>query len=205
MFEFLLKSPVFLAVWALQVVVKVPVMLLGFVLQPIMFKHRNVLLKDMPWYLLWLTNPEDQPGGYPGYPDSFPSFWHRRMKAEGWSLRSAHYRYHAVRNPADGLRNFKLLQAPLVPSEIKFITNQYLRHYEPRAMRQGKLYWYFCWSGFNLGMKLNYVWNDERYFEFKFGFRIHPADAEIANVDLKGTRYLLGASMATKFLPYRKW
>jgi hypothetical protein len=205
MTELILKSPIMLGWWAVQIAIKLPVVILGFALQPLMFKHRNVLLKDMPWYLLWLTNPEDQPGGYPGFPDSFPPFWHRKMEAEGWSLRYAHYHYHAVRNPGDGLRNFKFLQVVPKPDEIKYVTNKYLRHYEPRALENGETAYYFCWQGFSLGMHIVHVWSDERYLTFKFGFRIHPADSIPGTLDPKGTRAQLGASMATKFLPYRKW
>ena len=205
MIKVIMWTPVWLLMWTIQLVIKTPVMLLGFILQPIMYKHRNVLLKDMPWYLLWLTNPEDQPGGFPGYPDSFPSFWHNRMKAEGWSLRWAHYMYHAVRNPADGLRNYKWLQCPLRPEKIEWVASKYMDHYEPRFMEVGDFHWYVCWNGPYCGVKLNYVWSEDRYFEFKFGFRIHPRDTIAEAIDWKGTRAFLGASMASKFLPYRKY
>lgn len=205
MIELILKLPIMLLWWLIQIAIKIPVALLGLLLNPIMYYYRNVPLAEIPWYLLWLANPEDQFGGYPGFEDSLPAFWKRRMEAEGWSLRYAHWFYMSIRNPADGLRNFKWLQAKLDPDKIKYLTNEYLRHYEPRAMEQGKWYWYFCWNGYSLGMKVNRVWSDTRYLTFKWGFRIQPSDTNIDNVDTGGTRYLLGASMATKFLPYRKW
>jgi hypothetical protein len=180
-------------------------MLLGLVFNPIMYYYRNTPLNEIPWYLIWLANPEDQFGGYPGFEDSLPAFWKRRMVAEGWSLRYAHWFYVSVRNPADGLRNFKFLQVVPKPDKIKYVTNRYLRHYEPRALENGETAYYFCWQGFSLGMHIVHVWSDERYLTFKWGFRIHPADTVPGVIDPKGTRAMLGASMATKFLPYRKW
>jgi hypothetical protein len=193
--------------WAVQIAIKIPWMLIGLVAQPFMFKYRNVLLSDLPWYIKLFANPEDQPGGYPGYPDSFPKFWHNRMAAEGWSLRWAHFLYHGIRNPADSLRLVKFLNVIPKPDKIKFITNRYLRHYEPRELTKygEKFAYYFCWQDFWLGMHIVYVWSDERYLTFKFGFRIHPADQFPKHIDPNGTRNQIGASMATKFLPYRNW
>jgi hypothetical protein len=203
MMELILRLPIMLLVWAIQLAIKIPTMLLGFIMVPFTYKYKNTPLKDTPALLTPWINPEDQYGGYPGYPDSLPPFWVKSHGVGRW----AHFSYHQNRNPADGLRNFKWLQAPMAGNihKIKYVTNEYLRHYEPRLMEQKKIYYYFCWINFYLGMKINYVWSDERYFELKFGFRIHPADSNVDNVDLKGTRYILGASMASKFLPYRKW
>lgn len=199
--EALLWSPVWLIMWAIQIAIKTPAVIIGLFLQPLMWKHRNTFLSDLPWYVKWLANPEDQWGGLPGYEDSLPPFWKNREGVTRWS----HWKYHAIRNPADFLRQISWLQCPLEPKDIKYITNELLEHYEPRFMEQKKIYYYACWNGPYCGIKLNYVWSDERYFEFKFGFRIHPRDVRPETIDWGGTRAILGASMASKFLPYRKW
>jgi hypothetical protein len=203
--EALLLAPIWIVVWAVQLLIKIPVAILGLFLQPIMYKYRNTHIDEIPWYLIWLTNPEDQYGGLPGYVDSIPPFWRKRMEEEGWSLRYAHWFYSAVRNPADGLRNFRWLQAPLEPEKIKFITNQELRHYEPWALQPGDTAWYVCWNGIYCGLQVVHVWNEKKYLTFKWGFRIHPSDIDVDNIDWSGTRARLGASMATKFLPYRDY
>jgi hypothetical protein len=183
--ELIIRLPIMLLWWVVQIAIKLPWMIIGLVAIPFTFKYRNVPLNDLPWYIKMFANPEDQPGGYPGYLDSFPNFWHNRMKVEGWSLRYAHWHYHAIRNPADGLRNIPWLNVIPKPEKIKFVTRRYYRHYEPRLINTfgEKFAYYFCWQGFWLGMHDSY---------------------EI-NIDPNGTRAQIGASMATKFLPYRNW
>lgn len=201
MLELILRLPVMLLIWAIEIALKAVVLVIGLVFMPLTYKYRNTPIGEVPRYLTILINPEDQLGGFPGFEDSLPAFWKKEYGTGRW----AHYKYHAIRNPSDGLRNFKILNVVPDPDKIKYITNVELRHYEPFLLGNGDLAYYFCWQGFYLGMHIVYVWSDTRYLTFKFGFRIHPADADINNIDPKGTRALLGASMATKFLPYREW
>lgn len=202
--ELIVRLPTMLIIWVLSWVVKLPTMLLGLVVIPFTYLYKHTSIEEIPWILTPWINPEDQVGGFPGYPDSLPTWWKRTNGFGFWS----HYKYHAIRNPADGLRNYKLLNVVPDPARINYITNGYMRHYEPKALRArlngDRLAWYICWQKFHMGLKIVYTWNAERHLVIKFGFRIQPSDEFIANIDTKGTRYLLGASMANKFLPYRK-
>jgi len=198
MSEFLLKSPLFLGVWIMQLAVKVPTMLLGLVVVPFTYKYRNTPLGETPAILTPWINPEDWYGGFPGFDDSLPPFWRKREGTGRWS----HYWYHAVRNPADGLRNYRFLNPIPDPGKMKYWTNEYRDNYEPWAPGP-RVSWYFCWQGYSLGSALQIRWSDSRYLALLFGLRLNPGEAKGIRVNKE--KLVWGASMATKLLPYRKY
>lgn len=201
----LILVPAWITVWIIQIAIKTPVMIAGLVMVAIAYRYRHTQIGDCPWWIMPWINPEDWPGGFPGYPDTYPSFWVRRRDAEGWSEFRAFWWYHAIRNPADGLRNYKVLQLDISdPSKVKFMTNELLDSYEPRHMEQGRVYWYVAWIGIRAGFKINYVWSDDRYLEIKFGYRVDPGDAKRAPTP-GSTFDVLGVSIASKFLLYRRY
>ena len=103
MTKVLLWLPVWILMWTLQVAVKLPMALLGYVVMPLMYRKRNTPLALLKWYEKLFANPEDWHGGFLQYEGSVPPWYKARHadKSEFYQF----YRYHAVRNPADGLRN----------------------------------------------------------------------------------------------------
>jgi hypothetical protein len=89
----------------LQNLVKIPVIILGLIMVPVMWFFRDVPHADVSKALLLWCNPEDWYGGYRKLPleyncvpddtyDGNHGFWY-------------YFRYHALRNGGDGLRNYK--------------------------------------------------------------------------------------------------
>ena len=122
-----------------------------------------------------------------------PSFW-------------AFYKYHAIRNPANGLRSFEFMDLDIVSEKVNYIAYPDLKHYDPWYTRiytpDVDFYWYLTWQGFQSCFKIVYHWNDERHLEFKIGWRVNPRDRHVAP-DPNGIR-VDDAGFATKFLPWRK-
>lgn len=167
-----------------------------------MWKYRNVSYDDLPpWTRPW-ANPEDWTGGPAGYKNSLPEWWVHR---EGSDFR-AFYKYHAFRNPANGLRSFEALDLDIKQDEVRYKTPFYCRFYEPWYMRrehpERRTYYYIAWQGHRAGVKFVHHWNNDRHFVFKFGWRIEPRDAH-EQIDPDGIRHR-DAGFASKLLPYRK-
>jgi hypothetical protein len=196
------KLPLFILVWIGFIAIKLPIALLGLIVVPVLYRYRHKPFDDVPKIFLPWLNPEDWNDGHRGMAESLPMWW---VNENGISFKSW-FRYHAIRNPANGLRNFEFLDCDPNPSRIRFVTTgkKYRDRYEPTTMRTDgvKFAAYLAWQGFQAGTKIVYVWNDKRHLVFKFGWRIEPRDRYIP-IDPNGTR-VDDAGFATKFLPYRE-
>lgn len=197
----IVRLPVFAALWAAFIAIKIPTAIAGLFVVPFLWRYRDTDFDDVPlWFLPWL-NPEDWNGGPEGYDNGLPK-WYATSRGVGFR---AFYHYHAIRNPANGLRNFEFMDLDIVPNELDYWTPRYLRYYEPHYMRRNgvKTAGYICWQGKRAGCKFVRVWNAERHFVFKFGWRIEPRDFH-ERPDPDGQRALEGAGFASKLLPYRE-
>ena len=194
------RLPVQIILWALFLPLKGITAFLGLFTIAYMHRWRTTPFEDMPkWTTPWL-NPEDWYGTVHHYVNSLPKWW---VKDHGRNFKSF-WNYHAIRNPANGLRNFEWLDLDIVPEKVKFIRSKtYLTKYEPSVLRRLVLRtgWYLAWQGFQAGFKLVHIWNDERHLVIKIGWRIEPMDATDRDRPLVLTE---DASFASKILPYRK-
>jgi hypothetical protein len=193
------------SLWGVMIAIKAPVALLGFLMVALLAKHRYKAREDVPRiYTPWL-NPEDWNDGPMGTSSSLPKWWVNR---EGDDFK-AFYRYHAIRNPANGLRNFPSLLVNLKEGneDIRFITPEYFDSYSPWWLAQNhptvKSAWYLCWKGWKLGFKYIRMWNPERHTVIKLGWRVEPMD-KVIGPDKAGQKYGGGAGFATKVLLWRK-
>lgn len=189
----MIRLPLWILMWLVQLVFKLPMWALGFAVMPLMYQKRYTPLDQLKWYQKLFANPEDWQGGHLNYSGSVPTWYRNKFpdKSEFYQF----YRYHAVRNPADGLRNIKWLQLWIEPEKVRFKTPLYLKHYEAWYHDAPGVYWYVAWQGVYAGLKVLWVEKD-KYTEFKFGFRVTPADCE--GLSDTSARKALGASMASK-------
>lgn len=195
----------FIPAWLAFLAIKIPTILLGVVVVPVMYAYRDMHYDILPKWMRPWANPEDWYGGPKGTRDSLPRWWIDRHEGEVGFLMWWHY--HAIRNPANGLRSFEWLDLDIIPDLVRYKTPRYLRYYEPWYVRKmdilrPRTYWYLAWQGWQAGFKLVHHWNDERHLVIKLGWRVQPSDAEEA-IDPDGIR-VEDAGFATKFLPYRK-
>ena len=184
--------------WFYQLLIKIPTAFLGLFVVPLLYKYRHLDIKDTPaWARPWI-NPEDWTGGVKNYYGSLPTWW---TKDNGSDLKSF-WRYHAIRNPADGLRNYKWLNLRINPEKVYYWTDKPRKHYEPWFNADGdkvpRVQWYICGQNVWVGVKLQWI-REKTYSEFKFGTRIEPWDA-INGPDPKGSRAIHGASFASKLI-----
>lgn len=186
--------------WAVQLAVKAPVALLGLAVVPLLYKHKNTPLDELPWWSTPWANPEDWTGGHKGYTDSLPDWWKTRMAGE--NPRWAFYKYHAIRNPADGLRNYEWLNLKINEKKVYYWTPQYMDHYDPWYDRTPGVRGYVAGQNIWWGIKVQWI-RKKSYSEFKWGFRVEPRDAHHP-LDADSTRRVYGASMATKFILNRE-
>lgn len=184
--------------WAIQVAVKLPTVLLGFLMVALLYPFRDTNLEDMPWWSKPWVNPEDWTGGFLGNTSSIPGWWRVRMGRGFWSF----YKYHAIRNPADGLRNFPKWNLRINKDMVHYWTPKYFEHYEPWHDRTPGWRGYAAWQSVWLGVKVQWI-RENSYSEFKFGFRVEPRDAHHDLLD-SSARKRFGASFATKLIPNRK-
>ena len=202
------RLPVILLWWAVQMVVKAAVAILGLVMVAFMYRYKNTMFRRVPWVFYLWKNPEDWIDGVlaekegRAYIDSLPPWWKTRManSSRFWRF----YKYHAIRNPADGLRNIRWWNVMPDPKRIRVKCNRYLAYYEwwDADVLPGRWYWFFAWQGFYAQLKVLRVWNAERHFVLKIGHRIEPRYAHDGTVG--GVTGVIGASFASKFLPYRR-
>jgi hypothetical protein len=187
--------------WIINILIKLPTMLLGFFIIPILYLYRHREFDDVPKIFLPWQNPEDWKGCLKGTEHSIPQWWVNEMGTGFWAF----YKYHAIRNPANGLRNFDFIDLDLEQDKIYYWTPRYLQSYEPNYMTKNgvKSAGYVCWQGWMAGVKFVHVWNAERHFVFKFGWRVEPRDA-IDGYKETSQRWHDGAGFASKFLPYRE-
>jgi len=194
----MIKLPIFILLWVVVLAIKIPVVLLGPVAIAIMYRYRHVRYVDLPaWTRPW-ANPEDWEGQINSHRYSLPEWY---IDQEGLGFRQF-WRYHAIRNPANGLRSYEWLDLDVVPEKVQYKTNFLLEYYDPSHVRKvlPKVFngtaWYFAWQGFRAGLKVVHIWSDERHLVIKFGWRVAPKDAIDHEVDELDE----DASFATKFL-----
>ena len=185
--------------WLIQIAVKLPTMVLGTLIVPILYRFRHTEIKDMPWWSTPWVNPEDWAGGVLRNPESLPDWWTAKNGNGFWSF----WKYHAIRNPADGLRNFWKWNLHINPNMVEYWTPEYFKHYEPWWIKKPGVYGYIAWQGIWCGIKIQWIRKDT-YTELKIGFRVEPRDAHF-ELDQHSARRLLGASFASKFIPAREW
>lgn len=191
--KMLALMPVWLTWWAVQIAVKAPFALLGLVVIPYMWKKKDTPLHELNWAEKLFANPEDWYGGFYNFPNSLPPWW---VRAHGVSFKSF-YQYHALRNPADGLRNIPQLQVQIEPHRVQYVASQYLRYMEPDFVGNVPgVYWYVAWQGHHMGLQVMWI-RDKDYVVLKLGMRVEPRDA---HEPPKGARGTLGGSMATKLV-----
>jgi hypothetical protein len=198
----IIKLPVFILAWIGFLCIKIPTILLGPLVVAYLYKRRNtdydVMVEELPWLRPWI-NPEDWKGGPNSFSDSLPKWW---FTSKGGEFKSF-WHYHAIRNPANGLRSIEWLDLDIIPELVKFKTNLLLPTYEPNAVRViGKdLSWYIAWQGLQAGIKVIYIWSADRHLVLKLGWRVEPSDSFSQSTHDMGIE---DASFATKFLPYRR-
>jgi len=153
----MIKLPVFILMWALYLAIKIPTWALGFVVVPFLYRWRFTHYERLPWWTRPWANPEDWEGHGNGA-GSLPLWW---LNKHGVNFKSF-YRYHAIRNPANGLRSFEWLDLDVTPDLIRYRTSMVLNRYEPDVLRKNALRtaWYFAWQGFRAGFKVVHIWND---------------------------------------------
>ncbi len=158
----MIRLPIFIIYWAVFLAIKIPTIILGFVMVPILWGQRNTLYADLPWWTRPWSNPEDWMGGPLGFQNSLPAWWVTTRGAEFKDF----FQYHAVRNPANGLRSFEFLYLDIVTKKVKYKTNSVMKHYEPHLIRSDtknprKTGWYIAWQGYQAGVKYIRLWNEE--------------------------------------------
>lgn len=200
--DVLWRFPIFLANWIGNIAIKLPTLFAGFIMVIPLYFYRKRAFDEVPKIFLPWQNPEDWNDRIMGTENSIPQWWVNEMGTGFWSF----YKYHAIRNPANGLRNFDFIDLDLKEGEIYYWTPTYYKHYAPWYVGKYniKTCGYIAWQGWKAGVEIIHIWNDERYFVFKFGWRVCPRDA-VEGYSETSHRWQHGAGFASKFLPYRKW
>ena len=198
--DVLWRLPIFIAAWLGILAIKIPTALLGFFVVPILYFYRKKEYNEVPKIFTPWQNPEDWKGRLMGTEHSIPQWWINEMGTSFWSF----YKYHAIRNPANGLRNFDFIDLDMDQDKIEYWTPKYLEHYDPWYTKGNpKNYGYIAWQGWMAGVKFVHHWNENRHLEFKFGWRVTPGDA-VNGYSETSQRWNHGAGFASKFLPYRE-
>ena len=202
--SFLWRLPIFVTVWVLVMAVKAAVALLGLVMVAFLYRYRKDPFDSVPAIFTPWKNPEDWNDKPKGNEDSLPTWW---VKRRGSSTFWDWYKYHAIRNPANGLRNYSLFVISFDKSpEFEYICDEYRKdwgvwtavHRDPER----KTWWYVCWFKFQLGMAYYHRWNDDKHIEIKLGWRINPTD-KVDGQASTSVRKQVGSGFASKFLPWR--
>lgn len=214
--RYIVLIPFGVVIWCLQIAIKLPTVLLGYVVVPFLWRYRYTDIDMVPVWLIPWANPEDWHGGFLNYDGSLPKWWvdesiepltifgktirkGREHRGRGfWSF----YRYHARRNPADGLRNIKALQLWIDRERVWYWTPTYFKHYEPWYDRTPGVRGYIAGQGAFIGIKVQWV-REKSYSETKLGFRVEPLDAHRDLPDTSARKFL-GASFASKLIIHRE-
>jgi hypothetical protein len=196
----MIRLLLFVPIWLVYLfLIKLPTIIVGLLVVPLLYRYRKTDYEDLPWWTRPWSNLEDWQGGTPGYGiESVPHWW---IKREGLGFKSF-YKYHAIRNGADGLRSFKWFVVSVDPRKIKYKTEINLVWYEPWKMRELgiKSVVYLCWQGWKAGLKWVYIHDDKLHTVLKLGWRIEPKYAELSIDEVADDRLLQTRSFATKFL-----
>jgi len=194
----MIRLPIFILLWAGMLAIKIPVAFLGLAVVPLMHRYRHDNYSSLPWWTRPWANIEDWHGQMNSHQYSLPRWY---VDKHGIGFRQF-YRYHAIRNPAAGLRSFEWLDLDITPHLVEYWTPQFFAVYEPHRLRNvnRKSAGYFAWQGWRAGMKFIHIWNNEHHLVLKLGWRVEPndvSDTDVSELDRD-------SSFATKFLPYRK-
>lgn len=205
----------FVLIWlAFLLFIKAPTWALGFLVTPLLWFYRARDYEKLPFWTRPWANPEDWTGGPMGVEGfSLPRWW---IDKHGSGFKSF-YRYHAVQNPANGLRSIEALDLDIVQEKVQWRGTRNpefpdarapLEAYEPWYLRrcysdeEVSAAWYIAWQGWRAGFKLVIVWNEERHAVIKIGWRVQPQDRYVA-INPNGIRHK-DAGFATKFQVWRK-
>jgi len=156
--EAIWKAPIFVFIWVLFLGLKILVVIAGLVAVALLWNWRDVAYDKLPsWTKPW-ANPNDWLDGGHGFDVSLPPWW---LKLHGFNFRSF-YHYHALRNPANGLRSYEWLDLDIQRNKVKYVGDLSLSDYEPQTLRinNKKVKKYLCWQGFRAGMKYIRIWHD---------------------------------------------
>lgn len=163
----------------LQNLIKIPVILLGLVMVPVMWFYRRTPIKDVPKVLLPWCNPEDWFGGYRQFPVQYncvpPNLY--GGKRGFWEF----FKYHAFRNGGDGLRNYEWHNCKYVHEDMVLV----YKNDNGYRIQQGKY------------GSIGRYWFNKRYYT-KYGFRCTPRDVK-EGYDPKSFRWNFGAAPAWSF------
>jgi len=190
----------FIPIWMLFLIIKIPTAIAGLFVIPLLYWWRYDHYKNLPFWTRPWANPEDWTGGPMTYTESLPKFWalEKGIGFISW------YTYHAIRNPANGLRSYEWLDIDIDQKKVMYITPQYLTYYAPWYVRMENeelnTYWYLCWQGLRAGFKFVHHWNADRHIVIKFGWRVDPRHSIVT----EETLMTQDGSFAGKFLVYRK-
>jgi len=191
------RAPIMVALWWGFGLIKITTMLSGFVVGPILYFYRLQPYDSLPFWTRPYANPEDWLGQQNHYKDGLPKWWYLE---EGTGFKSW-YRYNVIRNPANGLRSFELLDLDIVPEQVNFIRSKNFSkvRYDIPAIRdaEGDTVWYFAWQGLQAGCKVVHIWSDKKHLDIKFGWRVEPSDQDPLYHHGIGSN---DASFASKFL-----
>lgn len=195
----LVRLPIFAGLWALFLAIKVPTIATGWVMVAALARYRDRDYADLPWWTRPWSNLEDWRGQVNHYQGCLPRWWVLEHGVGFWSF----YRYHALRNGADGLRSFEWLDLDVDPARVRYWTPEFFVRYEPAQARAAhkRTIGYIAWQGLRAGTKVVRIWSDERHLVIKLGWRVEPNDAH----DPYGPPELhQNEGFSTKFLAYRR-
>jgi len=216
----MIRLPIWILLWVVFAAIKAVTALLGLVLVPFLYRYRLDWYDTLPpWTRPW-ANPEDwvhQRKANKEEYESLPWWWAEKYGTGFWSF----YRYHAIRNPANGLRSFEWADVDIDSSRVDYRATVYMESYEPDLIElMGKrTAAYIAWQGFRAGFQIVHIWPDlerdirlwrwtlleagPKYLVIKFGWRVHPCDKE--NPDHRDPALAEDSGFAGKILPYRDW
>jgi len=194
----MLKLPIFILLWLGFLLIKIPTALLGLIMVPAIYRFRFTGYENLPWWTRPWANPEDWEGNGNGS-GSLPLWW---VNAHGVNFKSF-FQYHAIRNPANGLRSFEWIDMDIDPARVEYRRSHAIVNFEPGNLRRLKIKtaWYIAWQGYQAGFQVYHIWSDDRHLNIKFGWRVDPSDADTSLPKNMGVD---DASFATKFLLYRR-
>jgi hypothetical protein len=155
---------------------KIPVIVAGLFVVPFMYRLRAVPAQNMPAkYRPWL-NPEDWTGGYREFPPEYgcvpPDLQERYSGLWGF------WKYHALRNGGDGLRNYDWHVARYEEDAMSFRYHKYGYYVEQ-------------------GIYGSWMWSFTRV-KIKFGWRMKPTDS-LNGYNPNSIRWVYGAGPTWSF------
>lgn len=155
----MIKLPVQVSMWLLYLAIKIPVALSGSVMVAIIYFYRNTPYDRLPFWTKPWANPEDWMGRGNMIAGSLPKWWFIK---EGSGFKSW-YHYHAIRNPANGMRSYEFFDLTIDPNEMEFVrsSNFSERRYDVSAVRNAglKYVWFYAWQGLQAGFEFIYIWH----------------------------------------------